>query len=113
MASVDKALDRLRDFDRRLEHFVGTSPRFPQLKKAVQKFHTYIVNNRDCIPNSGQRSRRGKTIVTAFVESTVNVVLSKRFVKKQSMQWTKRGAHLLLQTRVKTLTNELATTFRR
>jgi hypothetical protein len=41
----------------------------------------------------------------------VNSVLSKRFVKKQSMQWTKRGAHLLLQTRVKTLNHELAATF--
>ena len=39
-------------------------------------------------------------------------MLSKRFVKKQSMQWTKRGVHLLLQTRVKTLNNELAATFR-
>jgi hypothetical protein len=110
---VTKALDRLRDFDRRIEHFVDTYPRFTQLKKAVQQFHTYIVNNRACIPNYGQRYRRGETISTAFVESTVNSVLSKRFVKKQSMQWTKRGAHLLLQTRVKTLNNELAATFRR
>jgi hypothetical protein len=55
----------------------------------------------------------GETIATAFVESTVTFVLSKRFVKKQSMRWTKRGAHLLLQTRVKTLNNELAATFRR
>ena len=49
----------------------------------------------------------------AFVESTVNSVLSKRFVKKHLMQWTKRRAHLLLQARVKTLNNELASTFRR
>ena len=47
------------------------------------------------------------------MESTVNYVLSKRFVKQQSMQWSKRGAHLLLQTRVKTLNNELSSTFRR
>lgn len=110
---VDKALARLGDFDRRIEPFVDTYPRFPQLKKAVQQFHTYIVNNRDFIPNYGQRYRRGETIPTAFVESAVNLVLSKRFVKKQSMQWSKREAHLLLQTRVKTLNNELAPTFRR
>jgi len=47
------------------------------------------------------------------VESTVNFVLSKWFVKSQSMQWTKRGAPLLLQARVKTLDHELASTFRR
>jgi len=38
---------------------------------------------------------------------------TKRFVKRQSMQWTKRGAHLRLQTRVKVLNNELVSTFRR
>jgi hypothetical protein len=30
-------------------------------------------------------------------------VISKRFAKRQQMQWTKRGAHLLLQTRTRTL----------
>jgi hypothetical protein len=109
---VTKALDRLGDLDRCINHFTDTYLRFTHLKRAVQKFRMYIENNRDCIPNYGQRYRRGETISTAFVESTVNSVLSKRFVKKQSMQWTKRGAHLLLQTRIKTLNNELGSTFR-
>ncbi len=34
---------------------------------------------------------RGKTISTAFVESTINYVVSWRFVKQQQMHWT-RGA---------------------
>ncbi len=110
---VDKALARLGDLDRCINHFIDLYPRSLQLKKAVQKFRTYIATNRAFIPNYGQRYRSGETISTAFVESTVNFVLSKRFVKKQSMQWTKRGAHLLLQTRVKTLNHELSTAFRR
>lgn len=109
---VDNALARLEDLNRIIDHFADTYPRFSQLKRIVQKFYAYIENNRDCIPNYGARYRGGETISTAFVESTVNFVLSKRFVKRQSMQWTKRGAHLLLQTRVKTLNNELASTFR-
>jgi hypothetical protein len=48
--------------------------------------------------------RQGETINTAFVESTINQVVSRRFVKKQQ---TLRGAHLLLQTRTKVLNNEL------
>ena len=48
---VDNALDRLGDLDRRTDHFADTYPRFSQLKKTVQKFHTYIVNNRDFIPD--------------------------------------------------------------
>ena len=109
---VHRALGRLGDLDRRIDHFTDLYPRFPRLKRSVRKFRTYIENNRGFIPNYGQRYRNGETISTAFVESTVNYVISKRFVKKQSMQWTKRGAHLLLQTRVKTLNNELASTFR-
>ena len=38
-------------------------------------------------------------------------VVSKRFVKKQ-MQWTPKGAHLLLQTRTKVLNNDLDDVFR-
>jgi hypothetical protein len=40
-------------------------------------------------------------------------VVSRRFVKKQQMNWTLRGAHLLLQTRTKVLNNELEEVFRR
>ena len=52
-----------------------------KLLKALEEFHTYIHNNRDFIPNYGERYRHGEIISTAFVESTVNHVLSKRFVK--------------------------------
>jgi hypothetical protein len=37
---------------------------------------------------------------------------SRRFVKKQQMQWTLRGAHLLLQTRTKVLNEDLDDLFR-
>jgi hypothetical protein len=47
-----------------------------------------------------------------FVESTGNQVVSKRFCKRQQMQWSKRGAPLLLQTRVKTLNRKLGTVFK-
>jgi hypothetical protein len=52
------------------------------------------------------------TISTAFVESTINQVVSKRFVKKQQMQWSQKGAHLLLQTRTKVLDGDLEGVFR-
>jgi hypothetical protein len=60
-----------------------------------------------------QRRRAGQAISTAFVESLVNSLLSKRFAKKQSMQWTPEGAHLLLQTRTRTLNGDLTATFHR
>ena len=74
-----------------------------KLLKAVREFGTYITANRPFIPNYGDRYRHGETISTAFVESAINQVLSKRFVKKQQMRWTDRGAHLLLQVRTRVL----------
>jgi hypothetical protein len=84
-----------------------------KLLKAVEKFHTYMARNRAFIPNYGERYRYGERISTGFVESTVNQVISKRFCKRHQMQCPKRGAHLLLQTRVKTLNQELGAVFQR
>jgi hypothetical protein len=50
-------------------------------------------------------------ISTAFVEPTVNTVISRRMVKKQQMRWTPRGAHLLLQIRTCVLNDELEAKF--
>jgi hypothetical protein len=41
------------------------------------------------------------------VESPINPVVSRPFVKKQQMAWTLRGARLLLQTHTRVLNNEL------
>lgn len=47
------------------------------------------------------------------VESAVNQMISKRFVKKQQMRWTPRGAHLLLQVRTQVLNDELRSSVER
>ena len=104
---------KIEDLESLIYNFEETYPKFKQLRKAVAEFRTYIVNNRHLIPNYGERYRNGEAIATGFVESTVNQVVSKRFCKKQQMQWSKRGAHLLLQTRVKTLNHELGAVFKR
>jgi hypothetical protein len=113
--NVYKAFQKITDLAMDLDVAVvatgdGTARK---LLKAVEEFHTYIERNRAFIPNYGERYRYGERISTGFVESTVNQVISRRFCKKQQMQWTKRGAHLLLQMRVKTLNQELGTVFRR
>ena len=43
----------------------------------------------------------------------MNAVISKRFAKRQQMQWTRRGAHLLLQTRTRALDGTLRPMFER
>jgi len=110
---VDKALGKINDLESSIESLKETYARYAGLVKALSELRTYIVNNRPLIPNYGERYRNGEPIATGFVESTVNEVVSKRFCKKQQMQWSKEGAHLLLQTRVRTLNGELAGIFKR
>jgi len=81
--------------------------------KALCEFDTYVRANAGSIPNYGERHRNDEAISSAFVESTVNQVISKRMVKKQQMRWTPRGAHLLLQVRTRVLNDDLADTFHR
>ena len=86
-------------------------PNLARFARAATEFATYIRNNRSIIPHYGERRRNDEPISTAFVESTVNVVVDKRFAKKQQMQWTKLGAHRLVQIRTRTLDGTLRDTF--
>jgi hypothetical protein len=63
-------------------------------------------------PASGCKDSRDRPDVasTTVAESTVNYIVSKRFVKQQ-MRWTPRGAPLLLQTRVQVLNDDLRNAF--
>jgi hypothetical protein len=110
---VDKSLGKIDDLESSIGSFRETYARYAGLVKALSELRTYIVNNRPLIPNYGERYRNGEPIATGFVESTVNEVVSKRFCKKQQMQWSKEGSHLLLQTRVRTLNGELSGIFKR
>lgn len=109
--NVLHALQRVADLDDDLEMLKENPANKPKLLKAIREFRSYIEANQAFISNYGDRYRRGETISTTFVESTVNYAVSKRFVKKQQMRWTHRGAHLLLQTRVQVLNDVLRKTF--
>lgn len=112
--NVYKAFQVMQAVEMNLDAAVATSAHATarKLLKAIEEFHTYIANNQRFIPNYGERYRQGERISTGFVESTVNQVISKRFCKKQQMQWTQRGAHLLLQIRTRVLNGDWEATFR-
>jgi len=111
--NVFRALQVLEGVQWELEDLDDEVPASRKLARAVAEFHGYITANESFIPNYGDRHRYGEVISTAFVESTVNQVISKRFVKKQQMRWTKRGAHFLLQVRAQVLNEDLRPTFER
>ncbi|MDE0521744.1 MAG: ISKra4 family transposase [Boseongicola sp.] len=124
---VDRALSRIKGFlwhgniraalpciDDLAMDLECIETRYPSIKafcKGVREFQTYIANNAHAIPNYAERHRYGERVSTAFVESTVNTVVGKRFSKKQQMRWSKSGAHLVLQTRTRVLDGTLRTRF--
>jgi hypothetical protein len=69
------------------EHFAPAT----KVANGVAGFEIYIKNNCEFIPNFGHRWWQGERISTGFVESTINQVVSRRFVKKQQMQWSLRS----------------------
>jgi hypothetical protein len=108
--NVDAALKLISGLQVLLTHEQASAER-QKLFKAVREFGGYIAANQAFIPDYGDRYRNQETITTAFVESAVNHLVSKRMVKQQQMHWTERGAHLLLQVRAKVLNGELRQTF--
>ncbi len=90
-----------------------TYPKRKAFSQAVAEFVTYIQRNAHAIPNYGERYRNDERIAKSFVESAVNVVIAKRFTKKQQMQWSRCGTHMLLQIRTRTLDGTLRRQFER
>jgi len=82
------------------------------LARLVADFQTYVEQNIASVVDYAERYRYGERVSTGFVESAVNQVLAKRLVKRQQVQWTKKGAHLLVQACTKVLNEEWEDCFR-
>ena len=81
--NVERALERIEELRWNLDLTPGKSENRDKLSKQLGEFDGYIKNNQEYIPNYGERYRNGERISTAFAESTVNQVVSKRMVKKR------------------------------
>ncbi len=86
-------------------------PHLSKFARSAHEFAVYTTSNTGSLINYGERFRAGERISSAMAESTVNALVSKRFAKRQQMQWTRRGAHLLLQTRTRALDGTLRPLF--
>ena len=110
---IHRALEEIRRPRGRRGRARARLPEPGAVQAGDARVRVYIAENAGSIINYGERYRAGERISTAFVESTVNTVIGKRFAKKQQMQWTPRGAHLLLQTRTRALDGTLRAMFER
>jgi hypothetical protein len=84
--NTQEALERIADLSIDLSLIQAQSVAAAKVSHELAEFEIYIKNNCAFIPNFGERWQQGERISTAFVESTINQVASRRFVKKQQMQ---------------------------
>lgn len=106
-----QALQIIGELEFDLEPVEGCNAAINKLYLKVVEFKGYLTENQQYLVNYGHRYRNAETISSSFVESTVNEVISKWFVKRQQMRWTKPGAHHLLQVRIQVLNEELRANF--
>src|SRR5271163_2118515 len=111
--NVHQSLQRIDTLSELIEHDerVPEGPERRKLARTLNELYDYLESNRDLIPDYGDRRRHGEAISSSIAESTVNQVISRRFVKKQQMRWQPETAHLLLQVRTRTLNGTLRETF--
>ncbi|HET8843189.1 MAG TPA: ISKra4 family transposase [Ktedonobacteraceae bacterium] len=110
-SNVYKALQLLEWLDQDIDAEASDEAR--KLARTLHEFDHYIRANQSSLPNYDDRYRNGEPISSSLAESSVNQIISKRFVKKQQMRWDRRGAHLLLQIRTRVLDDTLTATFQR
>ena len=85
----------------------------PAIRRHINDLIDYLYANQLALVNYGRRRRDRLPISTAFVESAVNEILSKRMIKKQQMRWNRWTVQPFLDVRVAVLNKTLAGSFRR
>ena len=83
------------------------------LRQHLQDLIAYLEANQSGLVNYGARYRRGNPISTAFVESAINEIISRRMIKKQQMRWTRWSVQPFLDVRVAVLDGTLESSFRK
>jgi hypothetical protein len=82
-------------------------------RRHINDLIEYLYANRLALVNYGRRRQDQLPISTAFVESAVNEILSKRMIKKQQMRWNRWTVQPFLDVRVAVLNKTLAGSFMR
>lgn len=66
----------------------------------------YLRNNQEYLVNYEQRKKAGKPFTSQVAESHIDSLINIRHKRKQKMQWSREGAHNVLQIRALMASNE-------
>ena len=89
--NVEKALTRLNQF----QSYICDD----KLQSDLQDLYEYIERNRKYITNYQKRQDENLPFTSTYAESSVNNIINTRQKNDKKMQWTREGAHNILQIR--------------
>ena len=75
-------------------------------RSKLKSLHDYLQNNRDYLVNYDEREKADKPFTSQVAESHIDTLINTRHKRKQKMQWTREGAHNVLQIRALMTSNE-------
>lgn len=75
-------------------------------KSKLQGLYDYLARNRDYLVNYEDRKQANQTYTSQVAESHIESLINDRHKRSGKMQWTREGAHQVLQIRTKMTSNE-------
>lgn len=72
----------------------------------IKVLHDYLKNNLAALINYDERDNSGKAYTSQVAESHIDSLINARHKRKKKMQWTREGAHNVLQIRAKMASEE-------
>jgi hypothetical protein len=70
-----------------------------QKRSKFKGLQDYLAKNRDYLINYNERKKANKPFTSQVAESHIDSIINARHKRKQKMQWTREGAHKVLQIR--------------
>ena len=77
-----------------------------KLRLKLKGLHDYLKNNRQYLVNYSEREKANQVFTSQVIESHIDTIINTRHKRKQKMQWSREGAHNILQIRAKMVSNE-------
>lgn len=75
-------------------------------KVKLKRLHDYLYQNQDYLVNYEQRKQANQTYTSTVAESHIDTLINARHKKTGKMQWTREGAHQVLQIRAMMACNQ-------
>ncbi|MBV8887189.1 MAG: hypothetical protein JO235_24780 [Chroococcidiopsidaceae cyanobacterium CP_BM_RX_35] len=75
-------------------------------RSKFQKLYDYLKSNEAYLVNYEEREQQHKTYTSQVAESHIDSIINERYKKSKKMQWTRDGAHNVLQIRGMIISNE-------